>query len=177
MRKTTPLIGAIYLFLVAVLGVSLPSFRSRLIGNNIDSWIFYWNDWWFRTSIAEGGSLFFTPYIFSPNGTNLTLHSSSFATSAAAMFFEQFIGPVAAYNLTLLLGLWIGAFGMYLLVKEHTQNSAGGFVAGIVFAFAPYHLTQALAHAHLGSIQWWPWFLLSVYWLFKTSKWQFALMA
>ncbi|MEM8860458.1 MAG: hypothetical protein AAGD96_19215, partial [Chloroflexota bacterium] len=177
MRKTTLLVGAVYLFLIAILGASAPSLNSHLIGNNIDSWIFFWNDWWFRTSVAEGSNLFFTPYLFAPAGTDLTLHSSSFVTSALAYLFESFTGPVAAYNLALLSGLWIGALGMFLLAQEHTENVASGFVAGILFTFAPYHLTQVFAHAHLGSIHWWPWFLLSIFWLFKTSKWQYALFA
>lgn len=69
-------------------------------------------------------------------------------------------GPVASFNLTLLIGLWIGAIGMYLLVEEISGHTLASFLAGFVFAFAPYHITQLLAHDHLSAIHWWPFFAL-----------------
>jgi hypothetical protein len=49
---------------------------------------------------------------------------------------------------------------MYLLVMEITDHVIASFLAGFVFAFAPYHLSQIMAHAHLGSIHWWPFYAL-----------------
>lgn len=132
----------------------------RLIGNNVDNWIFYWNNWWLEQALREGHNWFFTPYLFYPHGTSLLAHSNSFLNSLIAVALKPAVGPVAAYNLSLLLGLWLSGVGMFYLVHNLTGSPGPALLAGLVFTFAPYHLTQALAHTHLGSIQWWPFFAL-----------------
>ncbi len=133
---------------------------THLIGNNVDNWIFYWNNWWVETAIEEGHRWFFTPYAFFPQGSTLSTHSNSFLSSLLALPFKPLLGPIGAYNAVFLLGLWLSAMGMFLLVYDLTRVPAAALCAGFVFAFAPYHLTQALAHAHLGNVQWWPFYAL-----------------
>lgn len=132
----------------------------RLIGNNVDNWIYYWNNWWLRQALAGGSDWFFTPYLFFPAGASLVAHANSVWNSLVALAMTPALGAVAAYNLSVLFGLWLGALGMHGLMRELTGSAAASFLSGFVFAFAPYHLTQTLAHLHLGSIQWWPFFAL-----------------
>jgi hypothetical protein len=132
----------------------------RLIGNNVDNWIYYWNNWWLRQALAEGRDWFFTPYLFFPAGAALVAHANSLWNSLVALALTPALGSVAAFNLSVLIGLWLSAIGMYWLVRELTGSAPAALLAGFVFAFAPYHLTQTLAHLHLGSIQWWPFFAL-----------------
>ncbi len=155
------LIGVSYLVLVLLL--TWPSIRTlgdRLIGNNIDNWIFYWNDWWLGQAFAEHHNIFQTPYLFFPEGVSLVAHSNAWLNSFLAQPLTWIAGPIAAYNLVLLLGLWLSAVGMYWLALELTGMPGPSFVAGLVFAFAPYHLTQVLSHGHLSAIQWWPFYAL-----------------
>ncbi|RMG98962.1 MAG: hypothetical protein D6706_06450, partial [Chloroflexi bacterium] len=151
--------------------------NQQLIGNNIDNWIFYWNNWWFKQATLTGQSWFFTDYLFYPNGTSLVTHSHSLLNSALAMVVEPVTGPVAAYNLVFLLGLWIGALGVYIFIYHLTQQPGAAFLAGLVFTFAPYHLTQSLAHLHLGSIHWWPWYAFMLHRVFVRRYWVDALGA
>jgi hypothetical protein len=154
-------IGLAYALAVALMTWPGPlQLSQRLIGNNIDNWIFYWNNWWIEQAIASGQDWFWTPYLFFPQGVSLVAHSHSFLNSLLALVIKPLVGPVVAYNLVLLFGLWVGGVGMFLLVYEITRQRLAAFVAGFIFAFAPYHLTQALAHAHLGSIHWWPFYAL-----------------
>jgi len=149
--------------LLVVVLMTLPAslrLSQKLVGNNIDNWIFYWNNWWLERAIHEGHNWFFTPYLFFPQGASLVAHSNSFLNSLLAFALKPGVGPVAAYNLSLLSGLWISAVGMFALVYQATRRISAGLVAGFIFAFAPYHLTQALAHSHLGSIHWWPFYVL-----------------
>jgi hypothetical protein len=139
---------------------ALNNLNERLIGKSIDNWIFFWNNWWLRQVLTGNYDLFQTPFLFYPSGTSLIAHSNSFLSSFLAFVLEPLTGPVAAYNLVLLVGLWLGAIGMYLLVKDITGRTLASFLAGFVFAFAPYHITQVLAHDHLGAIYWWPFFAL-----------------
>jgi len=127
-------VGIAYALAVGLL--TLPAslhLSRRLIGNNIDDWIFYWNNWWLERAIGEGHDWFFTPYLFYPQGTSLVAHSNSFLNSLAALALKPLMGPVAAYNLVFLFGLWVGAVGMFLLVYELTRRSYAALLAGFIF--------------------------------------------
>jgi hypothetical protein len=153
--------GLAYALLICLMTLPLlPQFSSRLLGHSIDSWIFYWNNWRLERAIQEGRNWLFTPYLFYPQGASLAAHSNSFLNSLLALPLRPLVGPVAAYNLVLLLGLWISGVGMFSLIYEMTRCPPAALLAGFVFACTPYHLTQALAHDHLGSIQWWPFYIL-----------------
>jgi hypothetical protein len=177
--KTTALIGLAYIVVVVLM--TWPAIRylsQQLVGNNEDTWIFFWNNWWLREALTSGQSPFQTPYLFYPAGTSLIAHSNSFLNSFLAFLLEPLIvGPVAAYNLVLLSGLWLGALGMYLLVKEITSHVLASFLAGFVFAFAPYHLSQIMAHAHLGSVHWWPFYALFLGRTLRDGRWRDAVAA
>ncbi len=176
------------LYLVAIVAMSWPAaahLSDRLIGNNIDNWIFYWNNYWVKQALLNGESVFGTKMIFFPTGTSLVAHSHSLLNSLMAMLLEtastfsrgQAVSPVAAHNLTLLMGLWVGALGMFLLVRQLTDSWIAAFVAGFVFTFTPYHLSQSITHLHLGSIHWYPFYGLMLHKLLRRPRWQYGVGA
>ncbi len=177
--RGTAVVAAIgYLLLVLLLTYpAIFHLQDRLIGNNIDNWIYYWNNWWIGRAIADGHSWFATDVIFFPQGTSLLAHSHSLLSSLLAWLLEPLAGPVAAFNLVWLWGLWLGAWGMFLLARELTKQPVAVFFAGFVFAFAPYHLTQYLAHMHLGTIHWWPFYILFLWRSLHQPGWRSAVLA
>ncbi len=171
--KWIVVVGTSYALLVVLM--TYPSARhlsDRLIGNNIDNWIFYWNNWWVQEAVRSGQSWFFTQAIFAPAGTSLIAHSHSLANSLAAISLTPITGPVAAYNLVVLAGLWLSALGMFWLVWDMTKRPGAAFLAGLIFAFAPYHMSKALAQANLASIQWWPFYILFLRRTLRDVRWQ-----
>ncbi len=159
-------LGVAVLYGLLVVIVAMPSSLApaqTVIGNNVDTWIFYWNNWWLGRALTEGHPPLATPYLFHPSGASLVAHSNSFSNSVLAMLLRPWMGQAMAYNTVWLLGLWLGAVGCFMLVRELTRSSAGALIAGFVFTFAPYRLTQTLAHGHLGSIHWWPFYVLFLY--------------
>jgi hypothetical protein len=50
--------------------------------------------------------------------------------------------PTLLYNVTLLSTFVLGAIGTYLLVGHLTRSAPAAFVAGLLFAFAPYRMWQ-----------------------------------
>ncbi|MCB8926035.1 MAG: hypothetical protein H6652_10475 [Ardenticatenaceae bacterium] len=177
-RGTAVYAAVAYLILVLLLTYpAILHLPDRLIGNNIDNWIYYWNNWWIGRAIADGHSWFSTEVIFFPQGTSLLAHSHSLLSSLLAWLLEPLAGPVAAFNLVWLWGMWLGAWGMFLLVDELTKQPVAAFVAGFVFAFAPYHLTQYLAHMHLGTIHWWPFYILFLWLSLRQPGWGNAVLA
>lgn len=165
------------LLVVVMTAPAIFNLSTKLIGNNVDNWIFYWNNWWLQEVLAGGHRFFATPYLFYPQGASLVAHSNSLASSLLALPLTGVVGPVAASNLVLLLGLWIGCLGMFYLVRYLTGNAAAGLVAAWVFTFAPYRFTQVLSHAHLGSLHWWPLFALFLHRSLKLERWKDAVFA
>lgn len=70
----------------------------------------------------------------------------------------------AAYNLMIILSFVLSGLVIYLLVKLLTKNSWASFIAGLIFAFSPYHLAHAGQHINLTSTYW---IVFFVYFLIK----------
>lgn len=66
--------------------------------------------------------------------------------------------PILCYNLLFLSTFVLSGLGMYLFVRELTGNARAAFVAGLLFAFAPYRLPQS-PHLQVLSAQWMPFVL------------------
>ena len=103
---------------------ALRTISQQLIGFNEDVWIFFWNNWWFREALSSGQNPFETGYLFYPTGASLVAHSNSFTSSFLALLLEPLSGPIAAYNLALLAGLWLGALDDVSLSSAYECNSA-----------------------------------------------------
>ncbi len=111
-----------------------------------------WTNWWFRRAALGPEPLDYTRYLFHPDGLDLTGHSHSPLPSAIAALLRPLAGEVGAFNFTSLAVFPLGGLGMYLLAYELTRRRAASFVAGLIWAFAPYHVTQSLAHPSLAAV-------------------------
>ena len=71
------------------------------------------------------------------------------------------MGKIAAYNVIFLLTYVLSGVGRFLLARHYTKIDRASFVAGLVFAFAPFHYYQSVA-VHLGTMQqqWLPFLML-----------------
>lgn len=94
--------------------------------------------------------------LFHPQGLSLATHSNSPLFSAVSALWFPLVGRVGSFNFSILTTLVLGAWGAYLLVYDLTEHFFAAFAAGLVYAFAPYHVSQALAHPNLASVQWIP---------------------
>lgn len=66
-----------------------------------------------------------------------------------------------AFNLVILVSFPLAGLTTYWLAKYLTKNSLPAFLAGLIFAFSPYHFWQSYTHVNLSQIQWLPVFLLA----------------
>ena len=122
-----------------------------------DIWQNYWNFWWWKTALLDlGRHPYFSPYIFHPTGAKLIFHTHSPFNMLVALPITATVGPTAAYNFCVILALWLAGVGMYLLVKEITDDARGAFLAGLVFAFFPQLMEQILEHLNLVAVQFMP---------------------
>jgi hypothetical protein len=133
-----------------------------LVGDDYDVYVNMWANWWTREAISQGLDFYNTDYILFPQGTSLAFFSFSHANTALWLLLAPAIGRVAAYNVPMLLAYTLSGFSMYLLVHHLTHSRCAGFIAGLVFAFCPYHMYES-AHPNLAAVQWMPLFVLSLH--------------
>jgi len=118
--------------------------------------------------------------IFNPGLTKLTYDYLMFYPyGIPASPFQSAFNQILTYVLSSLMDihvvytiLWLfsfifGAYGTYLLVKYLTLDRTSSFIAGIVFAFSPYHFAHSLGHFGATSIEWIPFCALYLMKMFR----------
>lgn len=129
-----------------------------------DSYIFIWNFWWTRTSVLSGSNPYWTDTIFYPAGTSLTFHSYPLPYSLASIPLQLAMpgldGLTACYNITIFLSFVIAAFAAYRLALYVTASHPGALLAGLIYAFMPFHLLNA-ARLHVVAIEFLPFYVLA----------------
>ena len=159
----------LYVFLALLMTFPLAlHFRSALPAGSGDVWQNYWNFWWWKTSLFDlRQTPYSSPYLFFPAGASLAFHTHSPFNMIAGMPLNLLWGEAAAYNFCILLGLSLSGWGMYLLVRDLTQDHRAAFLAGIVFAYFPQRVEQTLEHLNLASVQFLP---LTLWFFFRTAR-------
>ena len=76
---------------------------------------------------------------------------------------------VLCYNLLFLSTFVLSGLGTYLLVRELTGSPRAAFVAGLLYAFAPYRIGQ-FSHVQVISSQWMPFVLYGFRRYFDTRR-------
>ena len=143
------------------------SWRSALPAGSADIWQNYWNFWWWKQCLLGAQNPLHTKFLFHPFGTDLVFHTHSFFNQIIGMPVNLLFGEAAAYNFCLFFALTLSGFGTYLLVRELTFSASAGFLAGLIFAYFPQTLEQAMEHLNLFSLQFIP---LSMFYLLRWSR-------
>jgi hypothetical protein len=99
---------------------------------------------------------FFDANIFYPAPLTLAYSEHFLAQAVQILPVWALTGnPILCYNLLFLATFALSGLGAYLFVRELTGNPRAAFVAGVLFAFAPYRFPQG-SHLHVLSSQWMP---------------------
>jgi hypothetical protein len=131
--------AALLLFLLLTVVAAWPvvsNLNSVIIGLDNDVYLNPWADWWTAEALTDPNlSLWHTNYLFYPNGANLIYHSFSHLNTLVSLALRPFLGPLPAYNITILLNLILIGFSIFQLTRYLTNSTTAGILAGIVFAF------------------------------------------
>lgn len=120
-----------------------------------------WYLYWYKHALFDlHVSPLFQPDIFYPLGWDLRLAIFPPLYPFLLSPLTLLVGPVAAYNLTMIGSCIAAAYGMFLLVRSMSGNLWGGLLAGVAFAFYPQREVYLGGHLNflLGSM-WLPWML------------------
>ena len=143
----------------------MPYLTSALIGPPEDNMQDFWNTWY--AAIARNPeNFFFTNLIRFPEGTPLYYHSFAYPKIFAIALLSNFIGGdmaslILLHNLSLLISFPLAGTGAFYLARYLTAHTAGALLGGFIFAFNPSHVEHTMHHAHVSSIEFIPFFVLT----------------
>jgi hypothetical protein len=84
-------------------------------------------------------------------------------TDLAGRVLARPLGLVAAYNLLVLSSFPLAAAAAYLLARYVIGSHLGAMVAGLAYAFLPFHVAHATGHPHVAQTQWLPLYFLALW--------------
>jgi hypothetical protein len=128
----------------------------------LNSWILAWDAE--RLLRFLGGDIdairnFWNANIFYPEPLTLAYSEHLFAQAVQILPVYALTGNIIlSYNLLFLSTFVLSGLGMFLFVRDITGSARAGLVAGLVYAFAPYRVTQ-FSHLQVISSQWMPFVL------------------
>lgn len=129
-----------------------------------------WNFWWLKYAWKKGLPSYDYNTVAVPFGINYIKLSVypvwEFINKWLTILTNNFI----AYNLETMISFFLAALFMYYLVSFLTGDKLSAVLAGIIYAFCPYHFVRAWQHLGLAQIQWMPLYLLSLFILAKNMK-------
>lgn len=130
----------------------------------------YFNLWrlgWIAHALHVDPSGIFDANIFYPERRTLTYSDAMIVEgTVGAPLLWAGVPPVLVHNILLLGAIVASAVCMFVLVRMLTGSSAGGIIAGIIFAFAPYRFEH---YMHM-ELQWTMWMPLSFWALHRTMR-------
>lgn len=139
---------------------------------------YVWALWWAKralidlhTSPANISSLFY------PTGVYVPIQFTWPYVQLLAVPTLSMFGPVAAYNIEMLLSFILAGFTAYLLCYHLTGSKLAAFVGGCIYSFSSFHFIHAVAgHLNLVQIQWFPLYALFMLRLVKTPRLKTAIL-
>lgn len=164
MKKNSSTISAILIFIVSTIFIAFPVLKSVRTGLPIsneglgpqDSLLSLWILSWDLHKFKIGLTGFFDANIFFPYKNTLAYSEHLIGEAIFAFPLSLFIkNTVLVYNIILFGSFVMSGIGMYLLAYRLTQDRSASIIAGIIFAFFPYHYLH-LSRLQLLMMQWIP---------------------
>ena len=147
---------ASYLFVTAVMAFPLLRDLSGLLpGDRADPVLNAWLLWWGTQTSPLAGAWWNAP-AFHPYPGALAYSEHLLGLLPLSAPFQWLTGsPVVAYNVTFLLTFPLSGTAGYVLGRELTGRRDAAWVAGLVFAFAPYRMGH-ISHLQVLASFWMP---------------------
>ncbi len=139
----------------------------------LNMWILAWDSTQLRAML--GGDLgraatFFHANIFYPEPFTLAYSEHLVGQALQILPLYSLTGnPILCYNVLFLSAFVLSGLGTYLFVRDLTGHAGAAFVAGLLFAFAPYRFAQ-ISHLQVISSQWMPFVLFGLRRYFDTRR-------
>lgn len=151
---------AFFLALACVMTNPLVRHIASAVEDKQDALLNTWIIAWVGHALITDPLNLFSANIFYPYPNPLAFSETMLPQGLFALPFNLAShNTVLGYNLVLLASFVLAAYAMYLFIFDLTRNRGAGIIAGIIFAFNPYNLSN-LAQVQLLSFGWMPLALL-----------------
>jgi hypothetical protein len=154
-RDVAPL-GLYLLIAILFFGIPiLPHLTDRYFGaaaDPADPHAFIWFMHWWPHAIRHGLDPLVTHEVWSPTGFSVATATSVPVASVAAWPVTSTLGPVAAYDLLMLLAPALGAWTAFLLFRSLTGAFLPSVLGGYIFGFSSFELAHLTAHLNLSMV-------------------------
>jgi len=172
-KKLQPLWAFLYYCLATVFMTYPLAFQmtKSIIGGWGDDIYFVWLIRWYQKVFFEGDwHPFFNPWMNYPQGWNLSTTDTSLSSALPGIPFSLVLGPVAGYNIAMLLTFVLSGFFMYLWVRSLMKSNLAGLLAGTIYAFVPDHIARLVAgHLNMATLYWFPLYFWGLYNLLRAG--------
>jgi hypothetical protein len=108
----------------------------------VDANFYIWAISWWPYAITHGLNPLFSHQIMAPGGVNLAWATTTPTLSLLMWPITATAGPIAAYNLSLILAPPASAWATFILARRLTGKFWPALFAGFVFGFCAYELTH-----------------------------------
>src|SRR5437667_3129883 len=136
-----------YLLFAFSIGLNLTT--SYIGTSSHDQLQFIWTLYWWPYAISHHINPFYSTFIWHPYGTDLSIAPASVpGASFIALPITLIFGPVASYNLLIIVGSALSAFFTFLITTYLTKSLKAGVIAGLLFGFSTYQFVQVI-HLHV----------------------------
>lgn len=123
---------------------------TRMVGSGTDPLnIFVWSMAWWPYALTHGINPLILNKVFVPVVTDAGWRTVVPLLSVAASPLTLTAGPVASYNLAMLMAPSVTATMTYLLMSEFVSKRWVALWAGYMVGFSTYEVYQTLGHLHL----------------------------
>ncbi len=114
-----------------------------------DQFATMWFLQWAPHSLLHGLNPFFSGYANHPYGVNLLTNTSVLLLGWLATPVTLIWGPVASFNVLITLSLPATATAGYFFARRWVVWWPAAFVAGLLYGFSPYEISQSSGHLNL----------------------------
>jgi hypothetical protein len=139
----------------------------------------YFNLWrirWVAHALSTSPADLFNANVFYPEPGVLAFSDAMLVQGVlAAPFVWAGVPPVLVHNLLLLGAIVASAVGAFVLARHITDSAAGGVIAGVIFAFAPYRFEHYM-HMELQWTVWSPWAFWALQRTIESGSLRFGLL-
>jgi hypothetical protein len=140
-----PLLGD---FRHAYLGLGRPGLGTGFT----DPSVYMWSLTWWPHALTHGLNPMVAHVLWAPQGVHLGWTTTVPGASILAWPLTAWLGPVAAYNVWMLLAPALAGWGAFLLCHHWTKAFWPSLLGGYLFGFSSYELAQMTAHLNLALI-------------------------
>ena len=169
-REIPPFLGFLILTVIMTWPWAL-YLRDAVAGHGDPYAIAYWLWWGYHQTFHDPLNLFHAT-IFYPYKYTLAFSENGYGVSL--LFFPLFalgFRPLTVHSVATLTAFVFAGYGMFRLVRTLTNSAGAAWVAGIVFAFIPYHF-QRLPHLTLIFNGWIPLLLEALVLFARGRSWR-----